>query len=489
MVLSRNRKLVYSALVLLLAGGFAGRQLATWPTRLLYPGEVNRTEGQRAAEMLHLAQGIAIYASPSPERFDAAIYGPLYYLLGARIVKPGDHLYLPLRIVSLLGTLGCALGCGLLAFWLGRSYLAAVLAPLFFLGYGFVSWYGISEHCDLVAVLLAFTGFLIAYQSPEKKALLLAGLFMLLSFFYKPQYVAAPLAIMVFLLLQKRYRLAAQFAGGLTVGGVAGLAVFQFVVFGSQPFLRHLLLYSVLPFSGVRFLGGAFLFGVVFLVPLLVGLEFLRVHPDKALTCYLGLAVGLCLLAMARIGSGTNYFLESLLILSALVASLVAERVREPGRVAESAVLLAVSLTLGCWLAAPTPRPGDWSREQSIDRFLRSHFAPRTPAIGSFTGLFLRAGMDTPFPDLHHYGWLIRKGVIPERHMLTNLEERRFGVLAFHFDLRSNRVASREDYFLTEALRQAILANYKLIAGLKLPGPQNVEGEPGDRFYVWVPRP
>ena len=63
-------------LSLLLAGSFAGLQLSAWPVRFRYPGEWCGVEGMRLAEMLHLRQGVPIYAPATGERFDAAIYGP-----------------------------------------------------------------------------------------------------------------------------------------------------------------------------------------------------------------------------------------------------------------------------------------------------------------------------------------------------------------------------------------------------------------------------
>ena len=45
-----------------LAGYFAMLQLSQWPARLQYPGEADFIEGTPLAEMLHLRQGIRIYA-------------------------------------------------------------------------------------------------------------------------------------------------------------------------------------------------------------------------------------------------------------------------------------------------------------------------------------------------------------------------------------------------------------------------------------------
>jgi len=69
---------------IILAGFFAVLQLSKWPARLRYPGEENFIQGTSLTEMLHLRQGIPIYALPSADGFDAANYGPLYYLLGAK---------------------------------------------------------------------------------------------------------------------------------------------------------------------------------------------------------------------------------------------------------------------------------------------------------------------------------------------------------------------------------------------------------------------
>src|SRR6266699_890328 len=181
-----GKSLWFGCLALLLVGSFAGTQLASWPVKLRYPGEENLAEGIPLAEILHLRQGVRIYDPPSPERFDAANYGPLYYLLGSRLVNPQEPAYLPLRLVSLLGTLGCAAGCSLLALWLSRSYFAATLAPLLFLSYRIVTFHGISARCDVVALSLSFWGFLIAYRSRNSRTLLLAVPLILLGFFYKP---------------------------------------------------------------------------------------------------------------------------------------------------------------------------------------------------------------------------------------------------------------------------------------------------------------
>ena len=180
----RGSQMVMWAAVIL-ALGFALPQLSAWPVKLRYPGEQDYVEGMRLVEMVHLQEGVPIYAPPSPERFDAAIYGPLYYLLGARLIDPGAPAYLPLRVLSLFAALACAAGCSFLANWLSGRRFAALLAPLIFLSHRMVTVHGLSFRCDMVALCLFFWGFLVAFRYRDSPRFLLAVPLMLAGFFYK----------------------------------------------------------------------------------------------------------------------------------------------------------------------------------------------------------------------------------------------------------------------------------------------------------------
>ena len=481
-----RKHLVLGIVVLLLAGSFAAWHVSEWPVRLRYPGDLGLVEGVPMAEMLHLRQGVPIYAPPTPQRFDAAIYGPLYFLLGSRLVNPDEPAYFPLRVLSLFGTLGCAAGCALLAFWISRSYFAALLAPLIFLSYGFVTTHGISARADLVALLLFFSGFLIAYRFRRSRALLAAIPFMVLGVYYKQQFVAGPLAVSFFLLLEKRYRLAAEFAGLMAVGGLGLLAVFEWVVFRGQGFLRHFVLYNMLPFSWFKFSLGGWQLGLMFFVPLLLALEFLRVQRDKLLGCYLGCTVFLSVVTSARPGSDSNYFLECALVLSVLVAALLARNLSGPTGISEMLVLLAVMLFFAQWFAPAAPRAEDFKRDRAVQEFLRGNFPRHARALGYYPGDLLRAGLDTPVSDPFQYSQLVFQGRVPDRDLLIQLHERRFAVVVIHFNLRDEGVARRRIDRLPDAWREAILQNYQLMTSIEMPAQERLL--PEDRFYVWVPR-
>jgi hypothetical protein len=484
---SARRSVLLGVAALALAGFFAGLQISTWPVRLRYPGELNDIEGMRLVEMLHLRRGVPIYALPSAERFDASIYGPLYYLLGARLIDPAAPGYLPIRLLSLFSTLGLAAGCGVLAFWLARRAFAAALAPLLFLSYGFVTRHGLSARSDVAAGLLAFLGFLLAFRFQRDRRILLAIPFMLLSFLYKQQYVAGPLAVTLFLLIHRRYRQAAEFAGLLAAGGLALLGIFQFLVFPGQAFFQHFLLYNVTPFSWLQFkYAGLMFFALVILVPLLLAAEFLRRQRGRLLGCYLGCAVVLALVTVAKEGSDAHYWLESVLALSALVAALAAERAAAREGITEVVILLAVALFFARLFTPPSPGPKDFARDQAIQTYLRRSFPPGTLALSHWAGDLVRAGLDLPVSDPDQYLYLVRKRILSDQSLLDQIRGHRFGALVFDYDLRDAQAAASRGNRLPSAWSQAILASYDLNASLEMPEPEKVL--PTDRFYIWVPR-
>jgi hypothetical protein len=466
---------------------FAGWHVSAWPLRLRYPGVVDTVEGIDLAEMQHLHQGIPIYATASPGRFDSAIYGPLFYLLGDWLIDTQNPGYFRLRLLSLLATLGCAAGCGLLAFWIGRSWLAATLAPLMLLAYRLVTSHGIVARCDMVALLLFFWGFLAAYRFQSSRALLVAVPPIVIGFYYKQHFVAAPLAVLLFLLLEKRYRLALEFAGLLAVGGLGMLALLHYVVFHGQSFLLHFLTYNLLPLPWNRLGLGMLVFGVVFGVPLLVALEFLRLYPNRLLSCYLGFAVLVAVVTVAREGSRTNYFLECVLVLSVLFSALLAQRGSDPTYAAGLTVLLGVALFVGQRLGTLNPRPEDFGKDRVVQDYLRQHFPPQTEALGYYAGDLVRAGLAVPIPDLFQFGWQVRKGTVSDHDLLARLEHQRFGLVLLNYDLERKQDPRWADYYMTATFRELILANYRLVTILDMPGPEKFHDD--DRFYLWVPRP
>jgi hypothetical protein len=477
-------KILFPILVLAMTGSFAARNLASWPTRLQYPGDLDVTEGRQLKDTIDLREGLPIYAPATPDRYNSAEYGPLFYLLGARLVNPLRPSFLPLRLLSTLATLGLAAGCALFAYCLARSYLAAALAALMLLAYASVTHFGVAVHSDTVALLLWFVSFLIAYRFRETPRILYAIPLMTLALFYKGQYVSSTLAVLLFLVLEKRWRLAAAFASLLGLAGVGLLLVFQLVVFRHQAFFQHFVSYNVLPYSLGRGLEGVVVLSVTLIIPIIAALIYLWIYPDKLVACYFGWALILLPLSLAKPGSGLNYCMDLLLVLCPLFAALLAKETRSTSGALLGLYILGATLWLGQFPKVPmTPSPGDFASDRAVQTYLRKNFPPHAVGLGVFTGDLVRAGLDTPIQNIYQYSWLICKGTLPPQSLVKQVQDHRFRVILLNTDFSNEEDAHRGDYLcLPESLHQAIIHNYRPAESFAL------DLTAKRHYYAWVPR-
>ena len=464
-------------------GYFAVRHVAAWPARVNYPGELDNAESSVLAEMIHLREGVPVYAPASSQRFDSVLYGPLFYLLCSHLIDPQQPSHTLPRELSLLATVGMAAGCALLAYWLARSYLAALIAALLFLSYPFVTHFGTQNRCDGIALLLWFSGFLVVYKFRDSRKLLFAVPLMTLGFYYKQQFIAAPLAILVFLILEKRFHLAAGFAALLGVAGLSLLAAFQFLVFCHQAFLLHFLGYNAIPVSWRQCLGWMLVLGVTFLVPGAAAVQFLRTHPNRLLACYFCWVVPLLVVTMARRGANINYAIELLLVLCPLLAAQLAANFSRPSHAILALCVLAATLWLGSIFSLWVPQEKDLADDNAVQVYLRDNFPPRAPALSLYVGDLVRAGLDTPMTDFANYTWLVCKGKLSDQILLTPFRERRFAIIVLRFDLVAEKDwAEPGGGCLPRQFYQAIVQNYQ-----PLEGPA-VRLFAAKRYYAWIPR-
>lgn len=476
---------LYSVSLFLLAGFFAARNVASWPARISYPDDESY-EGVVLAEMVHLREGVPIYAAGAKDGFDAATYGPLYYLTGQYLVAPSAPSYFDLRLLSALAILGCAAGCGVLAFWISRSYLAASLSPIVFLSYGMATSHGVVALSDAVSLCLSFAGFLVAYRFRQSRAVLFAVPFMILGFYYKPQYVAGSLAVLLFLFFEKRYRLALEFAGLLAACGLGLFAFFQWVVFAGQAFWRHFLLYQTALLSWSMVGKAAFVFVIFLLLPLILAATYLREEPNRLVGFYLLIAVLLGFLTYCKQAGGIHYFFESILVISVLVPSLLAKRRAEPICPLDLVLLLGIMLFAGQWQKTRPPSESDIEKYDAMQSFLRGHFRPHSAALSIGPGDLLQAGLETPFSGLFQLAQLSRNGIVSDRDLVNQIHDQRFIVIVLNFDVSKERDPYWLKFYGTPAVFRAISTNYELDESLAMP--DLVRQRPQERFYVYVPK-
>jgi hypothetical protein len=485
--MSRKRGLsvVFILIVFLLVGVFAWRSIATWPAVVNYPDDESY-EGIPLATMIHLRQGVQIYARDATGHFDGATYGPLYYLLGERLINPDKPSYVPLRLLSTFAILGCAGCCGLLAFWLTRKQLAGGLSSLVFVSYGMVTGHGLLALSDSVALLLAFSGFLVAYRFRNSRAILFAAPLMVLSFYYKPQYVAGPLAVSLFLLLEKKYRRAVEFVGLLATCGLGLLAFFQLFLFSGQAFWRYFLLYQSSLLAPHLISRGLFVFAVVLLVPLIFAFEYLRKRPDRLIICYFFIAIFLGLFTFCKGAGGLHYFFECVLLLCTLVPAYFVDRLALGLYPVDLVLVLGVMLAASQLFEPARPQASDVARYNALQSFLVGHFPRHASALGPNPGELLQARLEAPFSGLFEVAAFARSRFVSDDGLITQIQDHRFAVIVLHFDVTKERDPYWLKFYATPAALRAIDANYELDASLAMPAP--LRQRPQDRFYLYVPK-
>ena len=480
-----RKVLLYSVTAFVLAGFFAFRNISSWPARISYPGEESY-EGCALAETTRLAEGVQIYAPPSSQGFAGATYGPLFFLVGSRLINPISPSYIPIRLLSALAILGCATGCGLLAFWLTGRRFAGWLSPLVFLSYGVVTFHGVSMLSANVALFLFFSGFLVAYRFRNSPAILLAVPLMTLGFYYKQQFIAGPLAVFAYLLMERRYARAAQFAGLMAACGIGMFALFQWVVFRGQEFWRHFLFYQSTLFSWHQWEIGFVVFLLMFAAPVLLAFEFLRENPDRMVLCYLVCAVLLGIGTIGKESAFLQYFYELILAVCILMPALLASRLRQGRGAVEVLVLMGIALVAGQWYTPPPPKPADLAQYNAVQNFFQKSFPHGSRALGYRGGDLVQAGFDTPFADLFQTELLARRGVVPDQEMLARIRDQWFSVIVLDFDLEKEWDPQWLDMYLTASAREAIQQNYKIGEQIEIPFPERFN--PQDRFYIYVPK-
>jgi hypothetical protein len=309
---------------------------------------------------------------------------------------------------------------------------------------------------------------------------------MCLGFYYKPQYIAGPMAVMVFLFIEKRYARLAQFLGALAFFGFGLLALFQWAAFPGQQFWRHFFLYQATLFSWYQFKIGLLVFVLMFGVAVLLAFEYLRTHPDRTLLCYFGCAVALGIVTIGKQTAFIQYFFETILMVSVLVPALVAKRIAKGSYPLDVLVLMGIALFAGQWYTPPAPSPSAIGEFEAVQSYFRQNFPPHAQAIGLRGGDLVQAGLDTPFSDLLQTEMLARRGIVPDNHLLKQIRAGWFSFILLDFDLRREKDPVWLNYYLTPAAREATVSSYRVADSLPVPDPEKLW--PQDRFYVYVPK-
>lgn len=475
--------ILWGALLVIVA--LAVRSLSGWPARIALYGDEEATTAPPYAEIVSFARGVNLYADV-PGEFHAAIYGPLYYVLGRSLTNPSAPSPVPLRLISVVGWLIAIGAIASIAYKASGKWLAAVVGVGLFGGMAIVRIAATSLRCDVFAYGMSITAFALAYHFRDKRLTpyACAPLFAV-SLLYKQQFLAAPAAVFFALLWTRRFSQAAKFAVALAVFLTAAILLLQSGVFHGQNFIEHFLFYNLGLFEWRK---AALWLGVTVLIygaPALAAGDFLKRHPDPYLLFYLVIAMVSAGLACGKSGSSTIYYLETGAIISLLLGCATADSlVRKRNQMEVAAILVFVGLiTAMPWL--PRSETSQNSAAWQLVQQLRTKARGKV-AFGVLPADFLRAGLHVPITDAFQFGQLVRRGSVSEANFLHSIERREYGIIVIDCELGSGRCSDGPGAYLSPQAVAEIAANYFFDSSLELP--PAVKSNTFQKAYVWLPK-
>ena len=476
--------------------------------------QLDNEEGALLWQTMELAEGRSIYRTLEREPFVVGTYPPLFMAMAAPFVDRDAPSLLSGRAISTWSAMIITLGIAVTLLLRRRNLLIAwVAALLFFCTLEVNNWSGYFR-VDMLAVALSAGGVMLAsaakrFSTPVR---IVVGTMFVLAFFTKQTQLAAPMAIVLWLLAREGWRGGVRF--GLGFGAAVALVLAALSVLTHGQFLLNTVSYNVntyhprdvwaiwLPHIW-RFYPGLVTAGVTLLGASLV----LRNWPPpeagnetnppplswrgSPLPWYM-LTSLMQVVAIGKEGSAENYLLEPLAAWALGTGDLLAAMLRAQAVTPASAhrrrliFARAMALFVCAALAAQAVhmnRRKDWAFSRgeitidqaavwsSVAQQVRGERGETWCELAMFNLLANRSPLLQPFIMSE----LARQGVWDQKPFLNDLVRGRFALIVTAFDVASPDPTN----VYTPEMLQAMRLNYRLVG--------RIEGAGLWNYYLYRP--
>lgn len=296
-------------------------------TMLWAANELSPPESVVAAQSIMLAHDGTLYYDLKQYPYTVCAYMPSFYWLESGLIRAGFTAFHAGRAISFAALLGLVVLCGRIALLYTGDRNAAWVASLAAASSSLLGSWGTVGQVDTLAAFFALAAFykyshfhLQDEHSQDDRLLWIAGVCAALALFTKQTMVAAPAAI--FLCLLTRDRRKALWFGAMFAAGVGGTVLLINAALDGR-FLANTVFANMQPFSATKFLTQLRYFGSIsFGMLVIVVVSFGRMLRGRSLApgLYLMLAMLVFLGTAAKVGSDTNYQIESTLLLAVCAA-------------------------------------------------------------------------------------------------------------------------------------------------------------------------
>lgn len=287
-------------------------------TMLWASNELSPPESVVSAQSLMLVHDGTLYYDLRHYPYTVSAYMPSFYWLESGLIRAGMSAFHAGRLISFAALLGLIILCGRIALLYTDDRHAAWVASLAAASSSLLGSWGTTGQVDTLAAFFALAAFYnySRFEVRGANSLWIAGVYAVLAVFTKQTMLAAPAAIFVLLGIRDRKK-------ALWFGAIFGLSVATAVLAINAAldgrFLANTVFANMNPFSGAKFLVQArYLVSVSFGMLVIVAVSFGRMLRGRALApaVYLILAALVFVGTAPKVGSDTNYQIESTLVLA-----------------------------------------------------------------------------------------------------------------------------------------------------------------------------
>ncbi len=313
-----TRKLVFTALII-----YCLFYLINSAIIIGYPYQISYPEGFLLNQAKRISDAKPIYHTINEYPYIIANYPPLYPYLCAIFVKLFGVSFAPGRIITFVSVLLISL----LIYRILRNFIErenALIAGLLFIASSYIYKNSPFMRVDLTGLLLCLAGI---YSFIKNKNLIIPVIFFVGALYTKQTFVAAPLAVAIFLFINERKKAFIFIAELLILYALLFLLVNNLT---DGEFYRHNFLYNMNIFQfkqAIKHYVWAlqnhaiiFLFSVIYVLYSIAEKKYPLLLIYFLLACIIAFSVG-------KIGANMNYFFE-MIALSCILTGLCLERLR-----------------------------------------------------------------------------------------------------------------------------------------------------------------
>lgn len=431
------------------------------------------TEAAGVVKALRWARGEPLYADYRQPPYLLTPFPPLWYACLAFAAKVGladvDSLTLFGRLFSLVLLLGTAALSYLWNRACGFSRAVSLLTPTLFLSFPVLINWAVTARQDVPAIFFCFLAVFLVTRERGTLWIVLAGVAAALAFLMKHSSLAVPVAVFSWLLVERRWKLAALFATvwGLLVGGT--ILGFDFASGGWLRFNLRGTYYGSFGLGNTHellarlFVSGGQQFAILIFAFGLFGFLISWKNKDprvRLLGFYFASSFGFALLGSSFANATVNHFLEPALVWALLAASGMST-LRQTWPASSSLPVLALALVL-C-LLVPALDAQRWEMMNSRPDDLRDLAAiahgrevlTDIPFVGARTS-------QQAFLDPISLTFAEQRGGWSSAGIVAEVQAKRFALVILHWSVQDPRWTTHRYPRLGAVLRSAIEQNFGL---------------------------